>query len=472
LVSILIIMVLFVIANLAIGFWSSRNVTSEGFMTAERKMTLSLLMFSTFTTSIGAGDIFSYPSLGYTQGWSSLHFVLAMPVVVILMAFTVGKRYHEMKVRTISDMLCKVYGENKALRVFSSICMSLGVIAWLATQYAGFGKTLNLLTGAPAVLGMFIGALVFISYTVAGGLVSVMAVSIMQGIFLIGGIIIIFFATTAAGGGYAEVQANLPVSYSTFLGPAGAMTITMFWMNKGLSRFTNFAYWQRLGAARSAKSGIWGVALGMAITGILGVVLALIGMAAFKINPGGLADPEMVFPQAAVLYFPKWVTGIILGALWAAILSSAGAFLNSATTLIGNDIWFKAANKEGRDEKTRLKDLKVLTAAIGCLTFFVAWLIPSVLNLLIWAGVWLTPPLIPVLFATIFDKEGKKLPPNWMLASMFASALAGVLFEVVPSLKPMFSGGTIPAFFASLIIVLIGVAAGSVSGKHTKTTKT
>ncbi|WP_083476751.1 sodium:solute symporter family transporter [Moorella stamsii] len=100
-------------------------------------------------------------------------------------------------------------------------------------------------------------------------------------------------------------------------------------------------------------------------------------MAAYKLNPGGIKDPEMILPYYTVQLFPKWVAGIILGALWAAILSSADSFLNAATTLLGNDIWFRVI-KRGERSKT-------LLTVIGIGTLLIAWLVPSVIKLFIWA---------------------------------------------------------------------------------------
>ncbi|MGP4017449.1 sodium:solute symporter family protein [Saccharopolyspora sp. 5N708] len=459
--AILLIMIAFVAVNLAIGFYSARRIkSSDAFMAGEQRMGATVLVFATFATSVGAGDVLTYSSLGYLQGWSSLHFILAMPVVVIIMAFTVGRRYYEMKVTTLSDVLCKVYGESRLMRIVPSIFLSLGMLSWLAGQYSAFGKTLNLMTGANPLLGMVIGAAIFISYTVAGGLVSVMLADVFQGVFLAIGIIVVFVVATSQGGGFIEVQQSLPADYHTFIGASGAVMILMFWMNKGLSRFTNFAYWQRLGSAKNAKAGIWGVSLGMVLTGLLGILLALIGMAAFKISPGGIDDPEMIFLDVSVKYLPTWVGGIVLGALWAAILSSAAGFLNSSATLLGHDIWFKIIKKSRTSPTALLKDLRVITAIIGAGTLVIAWLVPSVLDLLVWAGVWLTPPLIPVLCATVFDRKGTRVPANWLMVSMVCSAAIGFFFEVIPALKSVLSGGTIPAFITSLVIVLLGVAVG------------
>jgi solute:Na+ symporter, SSS family len=457
--TILLMMVAFVAANLAIGFYSARRIkSSKTFMAGDRRTGATVLVFATFATSIGAGDVLAYSSLGYLQGWSSLHFVLAMPVVVIIMAFTVGRRYYEMNVNTISDVLCQVYGERPLMRVLPSIFLSLGMLSWLAGQYSAFGKTLHLLTGANELLGVVIGAAIFISYTAAGGLVSVMLTDVFQGIFLAVGIVIVFFVATEHAGGFIEVQRSLPPDFHSFIGASGAITIAMFWMNKGLSRFTNFAYWQRLGSAKTAKAGIWGVSVGMVLTGALGILLALIGMAMFKNRPQGVSDTELLFPQVATDYLPTWVGGIVLGALWAAILSSAAGFLNSSTTLLGHDIWFKSIRKQRATSEVALKDLRVITVVIGAATLVIAWLVPSVLDLLVWAGVWLTPPLIPVLCATIFDRRGTRVPATWLIASMICSAVVGFLFEILPALQPLFDGGTLPAFAVSLLIILAGTA--------------
>ncbi|MCU1806353.1 sodium:solute symporter family protein [Cytobacillus firmus] len=460
------IMIFFIVANLAVGFWSAKKTkNSESYMLGDRKMGTGVLVFATFATSIGAGDVLGYPALGYLQGWSSLHFILAMPVVIIIMALTVGRRYYELKVTTISDLICKVYGENKYLRVIPSICISLGMLSWLAAQYSAFGKTLNLLTGADPLIGMLIGAALFISYTVVGGLVSVILTDVLQGVFLAVGILAVFIAVTMNAGGFVAVQTALPESYMTFIGPVGTITILMFWLNKGLSRFTNFTYWQRLGSAKDAKTGIRGIILGMIVTGLLGIALALIGMAAYKINPAGMADPEMIFAEYSVTLFPKWVAGFFLGALWAAILSSAAGFLNSSTTLLGHDLWFKVIKKGKRSDTALLKDLRMITLVIGVGTLLIAWLVPSVLGLFIWAGVWLTPPLIPVLCAAIFDRKGR-ISKNFHIASMVISGIVGVIFEMAPSLKPLLSGGTIPAFTTSLVIILIGAIISSFNKNH------
>lgn len=92
-ILILFIIGIFIIINMAIGLWSARKTKDTAtYMTADRKMGLGSLVFATFATSVGAGDMLAYPALGYLQGWSSLHFIFAMPVVLIIMAFTVGKR--------------------------------------------------------------------------------------------------------------------------------------------------------------------------------------------------------------------------------------------------------------------------------------------------------------------------------------------------------------------------------------------
>ena len=461
------IMVLFLLADLTLGFWAARRTkNTSSFMTGDRKMGMGVLIFTTFATSVGAGDMLGYPALGYLQGWSSLHFILAMPVVIIIMALTVGKRYYDLKVTTISDLICKVYGENKYLRIIPSICIALGMLSWLAGQYSAFGKTLNLLTGLSPLTGTLIGAALFISYTVVGGLVSVIMTDVLQGTFLVIGIVAVFIAVTMHGGGFVAVQNGLPASYSTFFGPVGAITILMFWLNKGLSRFTNFAYWQRIGSAKDSQSGIRGIIIGMLVTGILGIMLAFIGMAVAKFNPGGMSDPELIFAQYSVLLFPKWVAGFFLGALWAAILSAASGFLNSSTTLLGYDVWFKVIKKSQRSEATLLSDLRLITLVIGAGTLGIAWLVPSVVKLLIWAGVWLTPPLMPVLCAAIFDKKGEKIPPDFLSLSMALSAIVGFLFEIVPALKPLLSGGTLPAFATSLIIILIGALIGNTHKKQ------
>lgn len=457
----ILIMVAFVAVNLAIGFYSAkRTKSSQQFMAGDKMMGATVLVFATFATSVGAGDVLAYTALGFKSGWSSLHFILAMPVVVILMAVTVGRRYYEMNVTTLSDVLCKVYGESTLMRIIPSALLSLGMLSWLAGQYSAFGKTLNLLTGANPLLGMVIGAGIFISYTVAGGLVSVMFVDVFQGIFLAVGIVAVFVVTTQHGGGYIEVQHSLPADFTTVLGASGAVTIAMFWMNKGLSRFTNFAYWQRLGSAKSATAGIWGISLGMVLTGILGVLLALIGMATYAINSSPMDDAELIFPNSAVNYFPGWAGGIMLGALWAAILSSAAGFLNSSATLLGHDIWYKVVKKGTSTPSELLKDLRIITAVIGAASLVIAWLVPSVLGLLVWAGVWLTPPLIPVLCATIFDRQGTRVPSRWLLVSMVVSAVVGFLFEAIPALYPFLSGGTIPAFIVSAATVLLGAIVG------------
>jgi hypothetical protein len=43
---------------------------------------------------------------------------------------------------------------------------------------------------------------------------------------------------------------------------------------------------------------------------------------------------------------------------------------------------------------------------------------------------------------------------------MVLSAAAGFFFEMIPTLKPLLSGGTIPAFLTSLIVILIGLMVG------------
>ena len=95
--------------------------------------------------------------------------------------------------------------------------------------------------------------------------------------------------------------------------------------------------WQRVFTARSPGIARWGgVAAGLYCL-LYAVAGALIGSAAKVILPN-LATPDNAFAQVTKAALPAGLTGLVLAAALAAVMSTASATLLAASTILANDV--------------------------------------------------------------------------------------------------------------------------------------
>ncbi len=97
-----------------------------------------------------------------------------------------------------------------------------------------------------------------------------------------------------------------------------------------------------------------------------------------------MPDPELATPVMIVELLPAGIAGIVVAAYIAAVMSTADSCLIGPVAIFTNDIYRKYFNPAA-DDRTLVRVARIATLTMGVFAIATAWLIPNVLDLILYA---------------------------------------------------------------------------------------
>ena len=324
---------------IAFGLWIGRRAKTADFFVAGRGFGPGLI-FSTFlAANIGASSTVGATSLGFAEGLSAWWWNGSAGVGSLILAFSIGPRmWREATAHgdlTLGDFLERRYG--RAVRAIAAVLIWLGTLTILAAQLLGVAAVLNVTGGFSVVAGCAIGALVTLSYFIAGGLLSSAWVNLVQlVVILVGFAVAVPYAVAYAGG------------WDTMTAAAGAHTDIWFSSGPGAGWRLLFL----LGPAFIVSPGLLqkaygardegAVRRGIAWNGIALLIFACapaaIGLAARTVYPS-VERPDLALPTILAAALPPSIGIVALAAVFSAEISSADAVLFMLATSASRDLY-------------------------------------------------------------------------------------------------------------------------------------
>jgi SSS family solute:Na+ symporter len=272
-------------------------------------------------------------------------------------------------VYTIPEYLGRRY--NQGVRTLVGIILTLSMVAMLGVILVSAAAMFGTLLGWSFTTSVVITACVVGLYTAFGGLKAVVYTDFVSCIVLIIGATLILVIGLHEVGGWGALRAKIAALPGTeqhfnMIRPADDPNYGWPAVLLGLGFVLGPAYWignqaivQRTFGARSQSEARASYVLCAAIKTIfplLLVVPGLIALALFhdKIGNGMAEDWKggRVLPELVKL-LPTGVLGIVMGAFLAGVMSNLDSYLNSASTLVVNDL-YKAHFRKGASERETL----------------------------------------------------------------------------------------------------------------------
>src|ERR1043166_5469049 len=166
----------YLLGTIAIGLWAARRVENNpaDFALAGRPLPLIMIGTTAFATWVGSETVLGIPAKFVDGGLKSVvedPFGSSMCLVLVGLFFA-GKLYR-MTLLTISDYYRERFG--RGVEIACSIVIILSYIGWVSAQVTALGIMFNLLSGASTStsLGMILGTISILAYTLFGGMWSV-----------------------------------------------------------------------------------------------------------------------------------------------------------------------------------------------------------------------------------------------------------------------------------------------------------
>lgn len=357
----------------ASGVWFSRKEQrdTEDYFLAGRSMPAWAVAISIVATSMSAASFVGVPESSFRGSLTYLATNLGMILAALVVAFVFIPAFYRERVQTIYGLLDRRYGHRA--KQAASVTFMLGrVLASGARIYIGAIPASLVLFGVedglePTNLLLAIGVLtvVGVTYTLIGGVASVIWTDVVQMAVLLGacvGAIVLILLRLEAPLGEA-------MSALTTGGDEGASKLTLFdWRTDPRLPFTVLTsvvaftlmgigsygtdqdLAQRMLTCKNeregAKSMLAGILLGIpsvALFLVVGMLLWLFYRRPDLFGAGGpdagLEDGRQVFLQFILQEMPPGLTGLMMAGLFAAGLSSLNSAINAMSSAFVADVY-------------------------------------------------------------------------------------------------------------------------------------
>ncbi|MGN9098131.1 sodium:solute symporter family protein [Flintibacter porci] len=269
----------------------------------------------------------------------------------------------------------------------------------IAAQYVALGTCFNVLLGIDARIGMAIGAVIIIIITYSSGMWGVAITDYIQFVFLGLGVLVATAVCFASAGGWQGIVSAAPESYFE-IDPVSSIKLLC---STSLAVLIDGNRYSRFFSAKDAKTASRAALITAVPQFLVGFFAMVMGLAAIVVLPAG-TPKDMVFPSLLAITIPTGLKGLCIGALIAAILSTADSYILTTSTNVSIDIYKNLINPNATDTQTlKVTRFSVLGAGIVGLVF--ALLLPDVIGL--WtlsSTAYIGGCLIPMMYG-LFSKK-------------------------------------------------------------------
>lgn len=431
------IVVFYMLCMLAIGFYSSKMISSTtDFMCAGRRMGPILMAGTLAATEIGGGSslgvVENASNLGKAQwGLSASWYVMTMGIAFVLLTFMAGK-FRETEVKTVPEYFRRRYGVLAG--VFTSITMFLPLIGLTAGQFMASATVLSVMMGLSWKTSLITVSIIVTIYAVMGGMWSVSITDFVQvGLIFAGMLIAIPFALNYAGG-WEQVVANVPPeTFDLFSGIGGMKSIValvimyMATFTVGQEAVSRF-YSAR--DARAARQGSMLAALINAFYAFIPTILGIIMLALVNMDKVSSADimargARYSLPVLAAMTMPAVIVGLLFSGIISATMSSADSDLLGAGSIFGNDIYKQFIKPDASDQEVmRVTQLSMIV--VGGFSLVVAMSATNIINLLMLS---FTLRAAGAYFPYVLGHYWKKSSSAGAIASLITGSVVSLVYE-------------------------------------------
>lgn len=415
----------------------SRNEKNkyDSFLAADRNMNLLQTTSSAAATDIGGGFSIAMGGLGFTLGVSGSWMIAVSGLSIVMVSFLMVpkvKRWSDkVKGLTTGDLFAARF--DRKTGTLAAVVIGLSWFTFVGGQIIAGGKLLQVTLNMNLTVAVLVSGAVILAYTTMGGLKAVIYTDVFQMLVLMIGIV---FIAVPIGlievGGWSAMAQQFSSSDST--------KHLLDWSAVGWRQmlgwfFAIFPVWfisiaamQRIIAARDVKT----AQRGFFLTGIpiewplFAIGSTMIGLFARYLIPD-LTDPELATPMIIMQLLPAGIAGLVIAAYIAAVMSSADSCLMGPVAIFTNDI-YKRYIKPDSSELHLVRVARYATLILGILAIVTAYLIPNVLDLILYAYTFGSAGIFFPMLGLLFWKKTTAKGAFW---SMLLGGSSAVIYSII-----------------------------------------
>ena len=424
-----------------------------------------VVAFSERASGESAWLLLGLPGLGYAAGyigmWDAIGCVSGIIFYWLVIAEKLRIQSEETNSITLPDFFAAKFNSlQKPIRLTATIIIIFFFTFYLAAQFNGAGKVLNVTFGIPNLYGILISTIVIVFYTMMGGFLAVAWTDLVQGIIMFAALVILPLvgfveimeqhqslnsALEATGGDFADLTGG-KTGWASFAVIISGLSWGLGYMGQPhlLTRFMSIDKASNIKISRRIAF-VWAIP---AFAGAL--MIGLVGLVYY--GQGAFEDVENIMPQLANDLLPTWLAGIFISGAIAAMMSTADSQLLVITSSVIEDIYHKTLGNDTVTEKKLLKLSRIITIAIGAIGFTISITSQELVFALVsyaWAG--LGSSFGPTLLMTLW---WKKTTAKGVLGGMITGTLVTIVWSSFPEMDGFLSSRLI-AWIAAFMAVIV-----------------
>lgn len=421
-----------------IAFRSYSKVENiSDFFIARKSGTYIAITGSLLATILGGSAIIGAIDTGINIGKASAWFMLSA-AIGLLALLPLTRKISQIGRFTLPELLEDTYGiEAKNIASFVIPIAWLGIIA---AQVIAAAKILQSFTGLNYEVGIIISSIVFTTYTIAGGQISVLKTDSVQAFLIITGLALLAFFTYNAQHNLSLQPIDFNFPFNQHFKPIDLLILLITYATTftvGPDIFT------RIFCAKNHKVAQRSILTTALVLIPIAFIIGYLSVAHTSIQGGA----KIINISLEVL--PVWVSPFIVIALLSAVLSSADTTLLSASIIVTDIV-----DKNNFNQKSLTKT-RIIIAIIGLLSIVIAFYFTSIIEILLMALAVYSGAFTIPLIAGILGLKAKPKSVSWAIILGGLFALIGKIMATFGSEK---CGNTIiiAAFIISGLVLFSG----------------
>ncbi len=395
-----------VLSLLVVSLRQVRQVkTKADYLVAGRTLPAFVLIFTLLSSWIGSGSLLAGAENAYKHGFAAL-WLAAGGWAGLLLIYFIAPRARHFAQFTIPDLLEARFSQTA--RVLGVIAVLFAYTAIASYQLIGGGDILHLVfpTVISADLGKYIMTTFVVAFTALAGMASVAYMDVVIGILATVTMIAALPFLIHTAGGWSGVTHALPATHFEVLGDLSFTQAMELMFPTMLLMLGNQAMYQKFFSAKSerdARVAVVGWIVGTVVLETVIVALAVVGSVIFP--RGEVAQhPREIIAYTALHGLPAWLGALLMGAVFAKIMSTANNFLFSPATNLINDVFSRYIAPSASNKRVLLVS-RLMVVLLGVWALYQAMHTESVLKQALYAYTVYSAALTPVILAAFYSKR-------------------------------------------------------------------
>jgi Na+/proline symporter len=336
------IIALYFVVILIVGFWTGRKQEKEEFLISGRKLKSLQATTTIFSSRIGAAILLTYTALVYLYGLGALWYFIGSVFGLFVFYFfgiKVKKIADKQKFYTMPDYFFFMKG--RFAGYLATIITIIIMFGWVVLNFTAGAKLISEYTPITYGFSVIIVGVIILLYLMAGGFDAVVKTDIIQtiGIFLLFILMMYLLLTTH----------TKPELFFMDLFKTPVQEIVSFFLAGFFIPMASPELWQRVYAIKDKQHFKRSLFLSSVFYLIIGFILLLIGLVIRADIPNIDPDTSLIVGFSRLL--PIGLAGLSVVIIYSSVSSSADTYMFTASASVTQDF----LEKTGLTSKEKLK---------------------------------------------------------------------------------------------------------------------